>query len=154
MTMSAERRKLIESYAHDMLIEHGLTSTRFEWSKAVRVMGQYRWNRQTGDEVLRLSMPLAEINDDDVVLDTIAHEVAHGIAGARAGHGHRWREACLVTGAAPSRIAHEAEVVPPPWVGTCESCGTTFGRHRLSASLKRSAIHPSDGGRITWKDNR
>lgn len=152
--MDAERRKLIEGYAQDMLIEHGLTATRFEWSKAVRVMGQYRWDRATGDEVLRLSLPLAEINSDEVVMDTIAHEVAHGIAGAHAGHGRLWREACQVTGAVPSRIAHEAESVPARYTGTCDKCGATFVRHRLSAGLRRGAIHPSDKGRITWKENR
>lgn len=152
--MRSDRKRSIEEHARLMLDEHGLSSTIVEWSNAKRIFGQYRWDRATGREYLRLSLPLASINTDDVVLDTIAHEVAHGIAGHRAGHGPRWAAACKLTGARPERIAHEAEPVPARWVGTCETCGTVVRRHRLTKALKASAIHPSDGGRIRWKENR
>ena len=138
-----------------MLAEHGLGDVIVEWSNAKRILGQFRWDLARGVRKLRLSAPLMAINNDDVVLDTIAHEVAHGLAGPRAGHGPRWVAACRVTGAEPSRLAHGTESVPFRWVGVCENCpDARIGRHRLSEGLRRGAIHPPCGGRIRWKDGR
>jgi len=75
------------------------------------------------------------------LLPTLVHELCHLIAGARAGHGPRWREAMLALGARPE-ACHRLDVSDLTvrrrvWIWTCTSCGSTYRRRSRVARRYR-----------------
>lgn len=69
---------------------------------------------------ITLSRYLASRWDDDDVHQTLLHEVAHALAGPRAGHGPRWRMIARDLGYEGSRLHHGAIADElAPWVGSC-----------------------------------
>ena len=69
---------------------------------------------------ITVSRHIALRSDDDDVHQTLLHEVAHAVAGQKAGHGPRWREVAEELGYAGGRL-HDGPVPTElaPWVGTC-----------------------------------
>jgi predicted SprT family Zn-dependent metalloprotease len=123
--------------ARDLMDAHGLHEWTLTFDNAKRRLGCCRFATKT----ISLSRPLAEINEWNVVNDTILHEIAHALAGPRAGHGPKWRTVARQVGATPVRCADAAEVatLACAWTGACPSCDFTVGRHRLAGSAKTSA---------------
>lgn len=79
---------------------------------------------------ITVSRHLAERFDDDEIHQTLLHEVAHAIAGPRAGHGPRWKAVAADLGYEGGRlldgaIAHDLA----PWIGTCPA-GHVMHRYR------------------------
>src|SRR4051812_30508933 len=72
--------------AHELMRRHGLGGWRFEFDQAKRRAGVCR-HRQ---KVIGLSAPITRLHPADEVRDTVLHEIAHALAGARAGHGPVW----------------------------------------------------------------
>lgn len=56
-------------------------------------------------KAIELSAEYVRLNGQDRVLDTIRHEIAHALAGAKAKHGPVWKTWCLQVGAKPERCA-------------------------------------------------
>lgn len=147
-----------EQMAKALMTEHGLTDWTFRFDRAKRRFGICNYTHQT----IGLSAPATRINGEDVVRDTILHEIAHAIAGKSAGHGYRWQAVCRQIGAEPTRCVDTdtANVPPAKYVGTCPKCAKEFMRHRLSESLKKGAWCPCTGKSyepslaITWRENR
>ncbi len=84
---------------------------------------------------IRLSRPLIELNAESVVVDTIRHEIAHALAGPRAGHGPGWKRWARAVGAQPvARCGDDVVLVAPSVVGRCPTCGGEVPRHRRSAN--------------------
>jgi len=69
---------------------------------------------------ISVSRHLAARYDDAEVHQVLLHEVAHALAGPRAGHGPRWRAVAGELGYTGGRV-HDGEVATElaPWVGTC-----------------------------------
>lgn len=72
-----------------------LSGWKIRWMsrKATRVFGEC-YPRQ---KLIRLSPVLTEMNNDDVVLNTILHELAHALDFTRfkiIGHGKTWKKIC------------------------------------------------------------
>ena len=69
---------------------------------------------------ISVSRYLAARYDDDEVHQILLHEVAHALAGSRAGHGPRWKATAAELGYEGKRL-HDGEtaVELAPWVGTC-----------------------------------
>lgn len=64
------------------------------------------------------------------VRETILHEIAHALAGPRAGHGARWREIAHRIGSTGERcVSAQAPRVSGEWVGTC-AYGHSLDLHR------------------------
>lgn len=109
-----------------LLAEHGLTGWRVELDRAKRRAGQCRY----ADRVITISGPLTRLHDEGEVRETLLHEVAHALAGPRAGHGPRWRAVATRIGSTGERcLSAEAPRVAGAWVGTCPA-GHTTERHR------------------------
>lgn len=114
-----------------LLDAHGLQAWELRLDCAVRRAGACRWREQT----ISLSAPLTVLHDEPTVRDTVLHEVAHALAGPRAGHGPRWREQARAVGATPQRCLDEdAPHIPGRWLGTCPR-GHTVDRHRRPARV-------------------
>ena len=79
---------------------------------------------------ITVSRYLAARYGDDEIHQILLHEVAHALAGARAGHGPGWRSVAAGLGYDGKRT-HDGEIADDlaPWVGTC-SAGHTHYRYR------------------------
>jgi predicted SprT family Zn-dependent metalloprotease len=69
---------------------------------------------------ISVSKYLAAKYDDDEVHQILLHEVAHAMAGSRAGHGAKWKATAAELGYEGSRL-HDGAIADElaPWVGTC-----------------------------------
>ncbi len=69
---------------------------------------------------ITVSRYLASRYDDDEIHQVLLHEVAHAIAGTRAGHGPHWRSTAADLGYEGKRL-HDGAIANElaPWVGTC-----------------------------------
>jgi len=132
--------------ARDLMAEWGLGDWRFAFDAAVRRFGHCRFD----DRTITLSRHLVALNDEALVRDTVLHEVAHALAGAKHGHDGVWRRYALEVGARPDRTFGD-EVASPParWVGTCPGCGTRLERHRLRRRTRQLACAACGRGR--WR---
>jgi predicted SprT family Zn-dependent metalloprotease len=79
---------------------------------------------------ITVSRYLAARYEDDDIHQILLHEVAHALAGPRAGHGPRWKHIASDLGYDGKRT-HDGEIADElaPWVGTCPS-GHTHYRYR------------------------
>ncbi|MBT2501995.1 SprT-like domain-containing protein [Curtobacterium sp. ISL-83] len=69
---------------------------------------------------ITVSRHLAVRFTDEDVDQVLLHEIAHALAGARAGHGPTWRRTAVGLGYTGSRL-HDGPIASDlaPWVGTC-----------------------------------
>jgi predicted SprT family Zn-dependent metalloprotease len=79
---------------------------------------------------ITVSRYLASRYEDDEIHQVLLHEVAHAMAGNRAGHGPRWRSIAIAIGYEGKRL-HSGAIADElaPWVGLCPS-GHAHYRYR------------------------
>ena len=94
---------------------------------------------QMNSKEISLSSPLAKLNSEDEVRDTILHEIAHALAWElyheNCGHDERWQAICRRIGARPERT-YDDEVVQPdlPWVLYHTETGEVFASYERKPS--------------------
>jgi predicted SprT family Zn-dependent metalloprotease len=147
-TLSPSAAKAI---AVALMREHGLREWRFGFNRAKRTMGLCRHSERR----IELSVYFVLANDAANVRDCILHEIAHAIAGARAGHGPKWRRICRRIGAIPERCG-EARMPDGGWKATCPRCRREYTRHRRP---KRHLIYSCsecgwDTGKLVFRTPR
>ncbi len=109
-----------------LIDQHGLVGWRVELDRAKRRAGICRY----ADRVIGLSAPLTALHSEEEVRDTILHEIAHALAGPRAGHGPGWRAIARRIGCSGQRCVDATSPrVTGAWVGVCPQ-GHTADRHR------------------------
>lgn len=103
---------------------------------------------------ISVSRYLAARYDDDEIHQVLLHEVAHAIAGPRAGHGPKWASVAAGLGYV-GRRTHDGEIADElaPWIGRCPA-GHEHYRYRaptrpLSCGLCRRGFDRSN--LITWR---
>lgn len=112
--------------ARSLMAQHGLTGWRFEFDRAKRRAGVCRH----GQKVIGLSAPITRLHPEAEVRDTILHEIAHALAGPRAGHGPAWVATARRIGCSGERcVSEDVPTVPGDWVGVCPR-GHVADRHR------------------------
>lgn len=79
---------------------------------------------------ITVSKYLAARYEDDEIHQVLLHEVAHAIAGTRAGHGARWKTIAAELGYEGKRL-HDGAIANEfaPWLGTCPA-GHVHYRYR------------------------
>jgi hypothetical protein len=79
---------------------------------------------------ISVSRHLAGRYDDDEIHQVLLHEVAHAMAGSKAGHGPRWKATAAEIGYVGSRL-HDGAIAEElaGWVGTCPN-GHVHYRYR------------------------
>ncbi len=82
---------------------------------------------------ISVSRYLAARYEDDEIHQVLLHEVAHAIAGNRAGHGPQWKAIATELGYEGKRL-HDGAIATElaPWVGTCPA-GHVVHRYRRPA---------------------
>ena len=111
----------------DALIAHHLDdSWSFGFDNAKRRAGQCDFQRKR----ISVSRYLAARYDDDMNHQTLLHEVAHALAGPKAGHGAKWKSIARELGYVGGTTHHgETATELAPWIGVCPS-GHVAYRHR------------------------
>ena len=103
-----ERRLLeIAEQARALMDQHGLEEWTFRFIAAQRKLGECRER----EKVILLSRRHAVSGASGEVKDTILHEIAHAIAGAKARHGPAWKLVAKRIGATPKARAEESEEI-------------------------------------------
>ena len=98
-----ERLVEVARQARALMDEHGLHEWTFRFSAARGRLGECRER----ERLIRLSRRHAVNGDPREVRDTILHEIAHALAGARARHGPAWKAIAKRIGAAESKRFHD-----------------------------------------------
>jgi SprT-like family len=114
----------VQHLAVRLLASHGLHDWSFAFNRSKLHMGQCLY----GPQVIVLSVHFVELNDDDAVLDTLLHEIAHALVGPGHGHDAVWQAKCVEVGAKPERLSHEVSMPVGPWQAVCPGCGRERGR--------------------------
>ncbi len=113
--------------ALELMQAHGVGHWNFKFDRATRRFGLCTFTTKT----LSLSAPLTELNDEDKIGNVILHEIAHALAGSKAGHGPAWRAVHRSLGGNARRT--ESGVIPPSrYTAVCPKCKTTHNRQRVA----------------------
>lgn len=88
------------------------------------------------------------------IRDTVLHEVAHAIAGKRAGHGFIWQKVAREIGCNATRCGENPEGRPKGrYTAECSTHGIMGYRWRLSDSMRHGVLCGKCRGEITWVDH-
>lgn len=108
------------------LIDTHLPNTcwQFAWHDRIRALGTCNYRKQE----IALSKRWTLATPWEEVEDTIRHEIAHALAGGKAGHGKLWQEKAVLVGAKPQTLydgpVRTRDVAPAKY----EMIDTTTGR--------------------------
>jgi len=132
-------RKLlwVKKQALALMDKHGLHGWTFDFNRAKRQVGVCKYPTRTKPGCIELSMHYCERNDEEDILDTILHEIAHALVGPSHGHDEVWKAKCREIGARPERC-YDVSVIDMPkgkWRANCPCCGREFHRHRRPKTL-------------------
>ncbi len=116
----------VRRWADALIVLHLDPSWTFGFDNAKKRAGLCSFHTRR----ITVSRYLAARYDDDVVHQILLHEVAHALAGARAGHGPRWKSIAVNLGYDGKRT-HDGEIADElaPWVGACPA-GHVHYRYR------------------------
>lgn len=112
--------------ARALMAEHGLRGWSLVFDRAKRRAGICRYDRRQ----IGLSAPLTALHPEADVRDTVLHEIAHALVGARHGHDAVWRATARRIGCSGDRcVSGDAPELVGAWVGRCPA-GHEVSRHR------------------------
>jgi predicted SprT family Zn-dependent metalloprotease len=125
----------VYEYAELKMLQHGLTQKcwKFEWTKKKHLGVCDYTNR-----VIRVNREYAEMNSEEVVYDTVLHEIAHALDTSRSGHGYEWRRIARSIGARAECKKSPFEVKLPTlkYTLTCSGCGVVYNFTKLTVKMK------------------
>jgi len=137
----AEATKLsaISDLASELFSEHALVGWvfGFDFAKTRAGLCDYRRLRIT------ISRHYALLNELDASRQVLLHEIAHALAGKRAGHGQTWREQASSIGYLHQRIdGRPLAEASAPWLGICPNGHQHFRYKRPTRVTSCAACHP------------
>lgn len=148
MDLKAAATMAIDLMRHHGLFEKGYS---FKWMHAKTANGYCNYT----DKTIGLSKPLTAVRNEDRVLNTILHEIAHALCPER-GHGQAWKLLAVSIGAEPKRCGDiAAEGIEAPkgqWNGVCPAGHTAnrFRRPKKLTSCSACAPYFSRNHLFTW----
>ena len=120
--------------AHDLMTHFGLADWTLGFNRRKRSLGLCKYRQHQ----IELSTHFVAANDEAQVRETILHEIAHALAGEKAGHGPKWKAMCAHVGCKPQRCDQGEAVMPRGrWQARCHTCGKEYWRHRRPARRAR-----------------
>jgi predicted SprT family Zn-dependent metalloprotease len=104
---------------------------------------------------ITVSKYLAARYDDDEIHQVLLHEVAHAVAGTKAGHGAQWRSTAKELGYEGKRL-HDGAIADElaPWVGHCPAGHVHFRYKRPARALAcgKCSRRFDAANLITWQE--
>ena len=133
----------------DLLKQWGLREKgwTFAVSRGKNTLGSCVYRTKT----IKISKYLIQLGTDKEVRDTVLHEIAHALAGGKAGHGPLWRMKCRQIGLAnPERCAENLSYEVPHRVTLdCAVHGVITRRQRRLKKGMLERMFCRDCGRIS-----
>lgn len=123
----------------------------FGFDRARRRAGQCNFT----DRRITVSRFFASAHNEQEIEQILLHEIAHALAGARAGHGPEWRKIAREIGYEGRRTTSLAiDTSDAPWVGICDG-GHRHTRYRRPSGVYRCRSCASEraSGLIRWERN-
>jgi predicted SprT family Zn-dependent metalloprotease len=116
----------VRTWAHALIDLHLDPSWSFGFDNAKTRAGLCNYTSKR----ISVSRYLASRYEDDEIHQVLLHEVAHAMAGTRAGHGPRWKAVAADLGYEGKRL-HDGAIANDlaTWVGTCPA-GHVHYRYR------------------------
>ena len=131
-----------------ILAQHGL-DWQVKADHARRRAGACHHAKKT----ITLSRVLLPLYPKEAVRNVILHEIAHALAGARAGHGPKWKKIATQLGASPrAKLPASLPTAPAPWIGRCPA-GHESPRYRRPTqvlSCGKCARHFRQDAILSW----
>jgi len=127
--METSEAKLL---AQDLMAKHGLREWSFKLNKNKRLLGICKESNKR----IELSQHYVTMNDESHVLDTILHEIAHALVGAKHGHDAVWKDMCRQLGCSPRACEKSVTMPVGDWRAQCPSCKKEISRHRRPDRLR------------------
>jgi len=123
----------LETIAIRELEANGLHDWTFGLAGTKRRLGVCKYKEKR----IEVAEYYARHSQEESVLDTLRHEIAHAIAGPAAKHGPRWKAVALRLGATPRscETSGQAVVQPGDWRATCPACEKTVHLYRRPTRL-------------------
>lgn len=140
----------VQSFAQQLLREHGLSGWRFCFDNARNRLGSCDYRRQ----VITLSRHLCG-QGQQVVAETLLHEVAHALVGPGHGHDAVWQAQAIALGVPPQATSDERVLPRPRWQLVCDGCQQVLAerhRRRLNLAYTACAKCGPDRGTLSWHD--
>lgn len=96
--------------------KHGLWKQRwfFKWDRSLRRFGRCNYTTKT----ISLSKNLCKLYDEDEVIDTLRHEIAHVLVGTGHGHDEVWRKKAIEIGSSGNRL-YKPTISVYKWKAEC-----------------------------------
>jgi predicted SprT family Zn-dependent metalloprotease len=115
--------------ATNLLLKHGLKSWVFDFDESKRRFGACHFKTKR----ITLSRHLVSLNDKEIVINTILHEIAHALVGREHGHNSIWVAKAREIGCTGDRCYDSSVVATPPhkYIGSCPN-NHIFKAHRIS----------------------
>lgn len=138
-----------ENLALTLMEDNGIGNTwSFRFDNAKRRCGACFHSRRT----ITLSRHFVRLNGEAEVRDTILHEIAHAIAGFKAGHGVLWQRVASLLGARPERCATGVDMPEGNVEGVCApDCTVRHTRHRMPPKRLANAYQCNHcRSTVTW----
>lgn len=141
----------VKVLALNLMLEYKLPKKcwTFEFTRSKRTFG---WCDST-NKIISLSKHLSLLNDEPQIRNTILHEIAHALVGAKHGHNHYWLRVAQSIGCDGQRCYSNDEVVTPPrkFKGTCPECGYTVRKHKRGNYACKVCCNKHNGGNYDEK---
>ena len=145
--MNEVREMVVEEFCR-LAVKYDLQHLNLQFTDAKRKLGTYRHRH---GEILISNYIL---QDADVAIDTIRHEIAHAIDWSRNGtsdHSDRWKAIAKEVGARPSRTVNVTHIAPPRrYELYCPKCDRVAARMHRRARIQY--IHKTCGTNLTVRD--
>lgn len=156
------KKETLEKRIKALIKQYAPRGTKFEWSRTQSWFGDftcdYDFNKQTHkyyNYLIRISYPLASINEWKIVKRVVLHEIAHA---RTPGHNHdeAWRQECLAIGGdgeSQYLVDEDGGDVKLPyykWIGVCPVCGNKFYKQRLTEDDKRRMFCCDVDRKMVW----
>ncbi|HIJ11250.1 TPA: sprT domain-containing protein [Candidatus Woesearchaeota archaeon] len=141
--------------ARQLMDQHGLSHILFKFDRSKRRLGSCRWKTSTGACVhISLSKEITLLNSEEVVRNTLLHEIAHALTGHGNGHNWLWRRKAREIGCNAKRCSSTHVRTEGRWRGVCPKCKTIFQRHRGGKGVNSIRICGKCGGEFRFVDTR
>lgn len=130
------------------MAKHGLREWSFAFANTKRRLGACKYRQKR----IEIAGYYAEHSPRESVIDTLLHEIAHALAGQKAGHGQEWKVIAVRIGATPKACEKSSDIVVKPgdWQATCPACQTTHHRYRRPRVLNGYQCRCAARSRLTF----
>ena len=130
----------VRRVAEMLLSTHLDASWSFACDNAKRRAGACDYTRKR----ITVSRYLAARYDDETNRQTLLHEVAHALAGARAAHGAHWKRTARTLGYTGGTTHHgETATELAPWVGVCPAGHVAYRHRRATRATSCARCSPA-----------